>query len=54
MQLPQEALTEFKEIWQNDHPGQVISDEQLLNIATKVLVTFDCVYKDFNLNSFQK
>jgi hypothetical protein len=37
MKLSQQALKEFKEIWKQDHPGQALTDDQVLRLATKLM-----------------
>jgi hypothetical protein len=44
MQINQQALKEFREIWEADHPGQKLTDEQALLLATKVMRIVKMVY----------
>lgn len=44
MQLSQQALKEFKQIWEADHPKQKLTDEQALLLATKVIRIVKMVY----------
>lgn len=37
MQLSQKALKEFKQIFEAEHPGQELTDDQALLLATKVM-----------------
>ena len=44
MQLSQQALKEFREIFEADHPGQELTDEQALLLATKVMRILKMLY----------
>ena len=44
MQLSQQALKEFREIFEADHRGQKLTDEQALLLATKVMRIVKMVY----------
>ena len=44
MQLSQQALKEFREIFEADHTGQKLTDEQALLLATKVMRIVKMVY----------
>lgn len=45
MQLTEEALKEFEELWKKDHPGQHIQPKALLDMATKVLNSVKIFYE---------
>ncbi len=44
MQLSQQALKEFREIFEADHSGQKLTDDQVLLLATKVMRIVKMVY----------
>jgi hypothetical protein len=44
MQLNKQALEEFKTLWQQDHPGEEISDDELFVIANRVLTAVELIY----------
>jgi hypothetical protein len=44
MQLSQQALKEFREIFEADHPGQELKGDQVLLLATKVMRIVKMVY----------
>ncbi len=46
MQLSEQALKEFEEIWQHDHPGKILSREELFKIANKVIHIVEILYVD--------
>lgn len=40
-----EAIEEFKKIWQEEHPNQEITKEQLLEMAQRILNAVELVYR---------
>jgi len=44
MQLSQEALQEFKQLWKADHPGQDLGDQELLELATRTITVVGLIY----------
>ena len=44
MYLNDEALAEFRAIWEEEHPGETLSDEELHEIAVRVLRAVEAVY----------
>ena len=45
MRITTEALKEFEEIYSKDHPGESLSKEELLEMATRVLNVLEIIYK---------
>jgi len=43
--ITKEELEELKKIWQEDHPGREISDEQLLEMAQRILTATEIIYR---------
>lgn len=43
--ITNEELDELKKIWQEDHPGEEISQEQLLDMAERLITATEIVYK---------
>ena len=44
MELSEKALNEFEDIWKLDHPGKIISREEVLRMATKVVGVVELLY----------
>ena len=45
MELTEKALKEFAVLWQEDHPGQYLSQAELTERASRVLRAFELVYR---------
>ena len=45
MHLSDEALAGFRNLWEEDHPNETISDEELSEMATRVLRAVDAIYQ---------
>lgn len=45
MLLTPEALEEFRILWDEDHPGQTITEDRLIELATCVLRSVELVYQ---------
>ncbi|MDA1193373.1 MAG: hypothetical protein O3A46_16985 [Candidatus Poribacteria bacterium] len=45
MHLSDDALAEFRVLWEEDHLGEEIFDEELSDIALRVLRAIDAVYR---------
>ncbi len=43
--ITDEELQKLKKIWQEDHPGKEISQEQLLEMAERLLTATEIVYR---------
>ena len=43
--ITQEVLNEFRQLWDQDHPNEQISDEKLLEIAQRVLCAVKNIYQ---------
>lgn len=44
MQITQEQLKQFRQIWKKDHPDQDVDSEVLAVIAQRVLLVVDVIY----------
>jgi len=43
--ITKEELEELRKIWQEEHPGKEISDEQLLEMAQRLLTATEIIYR---------
>ena len=46
MQLSKHALQEFKVLWEQNHPNEDISDDELLAMATRVITAIEIIWKN--------
>ena len=46
MELTEAAIAEFEKLWRQDHPGETLTRERLIAMATRVLFAFQIVYRE--------
>lgn len=46
MELTEQALKEFEQLWLEEHPGQTLTEQELLDKAARVMRAFEVVYKE--------
>jgi hypothetical protein len=44
--LSEKAITEFEILWKQDHPGETISHEDLVKIASRLLRAVELIMLD--------
>lgn len=52
MQITEQALKEFKELWLKDHPGQTLEQDQLLEMASRVMEAVKLIHNSEEHKSF--
>ena len=45
MKITEEARKEFESLWRDDHPNQEVTQEQLLEMATRVMRAVESIYR---------